>query len=585
MDLRTHARLSLHFLENSTNPAMQDLPYFLLDFARNPPEFIHTIAYDDIENLGRWLYAISAAQAVSGSRDAERTRLAMIREIKRRMTGPYGMVYTSEITDNHARNPTERHSWLWGDRAVLQGLVLSYRHATDDAERDELRGLVDRMVDGLREFVVEADGCLFFPSPAPPISFQRRADMIPPHDAAPQAWDAMYGMDVPTDPRVVPYLRESTGGMVFPLVQWFELTGNRTALDLAAGLSNAMVMYHDVEGNFTNPIGVISNIHGVLNGVAGVLAANRHVPVRRHVIWAKTIWEYFVARCSSSFGWVTECESMDYTKPRERLCAEGCATIDLVRTGVELAKAGFPESWDVVERFVRNYMTQAQIQHEVAPFETADLELNDHMRAGPDSEPGILRDSREVRRRCVGALVGWGAPNDVLDPQGRLAMCIQNCCGSHLPMGLLDVWENAVCRDGDEVRINLLIEHDGPDCVVNDLQPQEGRLDVHMKQRGALRVRIPDWVRDETLRIELDGRDIPVQFEARPSRYVCVEEVPEGAVVKIHYPLRWQTVTERLGGTLYTTSWKGDTVTQIDPPGRFIPIFGDQQQHGACRSG
>jgi hypothetical protein len=30
----------------------------------------------------------------------------------------------------------------------------------------------------------------------------------------------------------------------------------------------------------------------------------------------------------------------------------------------------------------------------------------------------------------------------------------------------------------------------------------------------------------------------------------------------------------RLGGELYTTRWKGDTVVGLDPGGRFIPVFG-----------
>ena len=71
MDLRKHARLSLDFLKAATNPAMEDLPYFWIDFARNPPEFVHCMLFDDVENFGRWLYAIKAAQVVSGTDAAE----------------------------------------------------------------------------------------------------------------------------------------------------------------------------------------------------------------------------------------------------------------------------------------------------------------------------------------------------------------------------------------------------------------------------------------------------------------------------------------------------------------------------------
>ena len=46
-----------------------------------------------------------------------------------------------------------------------------------------------------------------------------------------------------------------------------------------------------------------------------------------------------------------------------------------------------------------------------------------------------------------------------------------------------------------------------------------------------------------------------------------------GSAVRVEYPLRERTVTERLGGELYTTTWRGDTVVDIDPKGKYLPIF------------
>jgi hypothetical protein len=453
--------------------------------------------------------------------------------------------------------------------------VLSYRFATEVRMREELKPRIDAMVDGLNRFSVRVGPCTFFPSHTPTLSFQRRDDMIPPRESAAQSWNAMYGMDVPSDPRQLPYISDSTGGMIAPLVEWHELTGNPVALELAVGLSHTIVSYHHVRGSLTNPVGCFSNNHGVLNAVAGVLAACRHVPERRHTIWAKTLWEFYVARCASSFGWAPENESVDYTHPLERPSCEGCATVDMLRVGVELARAGFVESWDMVERFTRGYMTQGQIQREVQPFTMEGVAVNAASRPGIDCEPEPLRDRRDVRRRCVGALAGWGAPNDVLDPRGRFAMCIQNCCSGHLPLGLLSVWDHAVSRGPDGLRINLLIDHDNPDCSVSDRQPREGRLDVRLKRKNSVRVRIPDWVPDTAPRLEVDGQAIPLAWEAKPSRYVRVDDVPAGSTMTLLYPLRERTLPERLGGELYTTQWKGDTVVRIEPPGRYIPVFAE----------
>lgn len=573
MDLRKHARLSLRFLETSTNPQMGDLPYFWIDFVRNPPEFVHCMLFDDVEDLGRWLYAIQAAQVVSGTNGAEGTRQAMIREIDRRRTGPYNLVYTSSLSQQYCRNFYGDHAWLWGNRSVLQGWVLCFQYATDAREREAMKLRADSMVSGLNDFVVRIGDCAYFPSLTPTRDFRKRNDYIPPREVAAEHWDAMYGMSLPDDPRMLPHLSDSVGGLIAPLVQWYELTGNQTALDLAVGISRTVVTHHHTKGCLTNPVGCFSNNHGVLNAIAGVLAANRHVPERRHLIWAKTLWEFYVARCASSFGWAPENETVDYSRPLERPSCEGCATVDMVRVGIELARAGFVESWDMIERFTRNYMTQAQIQDEVKPFSLEGVPLNECTRNGIECEPEALRDRRDIRARCVGALAGWGAPNDVLDPHGRFALCIQNCCSGHLPLGMLAVWEQATVREPDGVRVNLLLDHDNPDCTVKDHQPTVGRLEVRMKRAGTVRVRIPDWAPDAQVTIDVDGRTVPTGWEARPSRYVRVSDVPAGATVQVNYPLREQTVTERLGGELYTTQWKGDTVIGIDPPGRFIPLF------------
>lgn len=573
MDLRKHARLSLRFLETSTNPKMQDLPYFWIDFVRNPPEFVHCMVFDDVENFGRWLYAIKAAQVVSGTDGAEGTRQAMIREIDRRRNGPYNLVYTSPYSERFCRGFPGHHAWLWGNRSVLQGWVLSFRFATDARERDAMKQRIDAMVSGMSDFVVRIGDCVYFPSLTPTRDFRKRDDYIPPQEDEGEHWDAMYGTVAQDDPRMLPHISDSVGGMIAPLVQWYELTGNQTALDLAVGISRTMVKHHHTKGSLTNPIGCFSNNHGVLNAVAGVLAANRHSPERRNLIWAKTLWEYYVARCASTFGWAPENETVDYTRPLERPSCEGCATVDMVRAGVELARAGFAESWDMVERFTRNYMTQAQIQRDVEPFSMEGVPLNDVSRDGIECEPEVLRDRRDIRARCVGALAGWGAPNDVLDPHGRYAMCIQNCCSGHLPLGMLDVWGQAAVRESDGVRINLLLDHDNPDCTVKDHQPARGQLDVRLKRAGTVRVRIPDWAPDAEVQIRVDGRAVPTAWEARPSRYVRVDGVSSGSTVSVHYPLREQAVTERLGGELYTTQWKGDTVVGIEPPGRYIPIF------------
>lgn len=571
-DLRRSAELSLRFFENSVDRARQDLPYFWVDFRRDPPEFAHCVAFDDVENLGRWLYGIAAAQAVAGSDRAEETRRAMLREIDRRRTGPYGLIYTSEHSATCYAGHKEAFSWLWADRSVLEGWILSYRFSRDEESRAALVKRIEAMVDGLSDLVVWIGHCAFFPSHAPALSFRKPEKMLPPDETDPRSWDQFYSTEQGASDRLPP-LDDSTGGVIFPLVEWHELTGSEKALRLAVGISNTIVTYHHVKNNTTNPIGCITNNHGVLNAMAGVLAANRHAPNRKHVIWAKTLFEFYLGRCTSSFGWSMENETVDPNNPKVRPSAEGCAVVDLARVALELARTGFPECWGIAERIVRNYMTRAQIQEPVRPFDLAGLDYNRSEYDAVEHEPKAWRDADNVRERVVGALAGWGSPNDVLDPFGRLAMCIQNCCSAHLPMGLLAARDHTVTTNAGGVCVNLLLSVDAEGCATRDFQPAQGRLDIRMKRAGALSIRVPDWVEDRGIGLQVDGSPLPFTLHMRPARLLTVDRVEKGATVRFTYPLRRQTLCERLGGTLYTTRWAGDTVVKILPEGVYIPVF------------
>lgn len=125
IDLREHARLSLRFLRNAVSPTRPGLPYFWIDFLPNPPQFAHEMVFDDLENVGRWLYGIACAQRVAGSSEAEATRELLLREIDRRIAGPYHLLYSSEYSAERSSRP--RYTWLWGDRSVLEGWIQCWR--------------------------------------------------------------------------------------------------------------------------------------------------------------------------------------------------------------------------------------------------------------------------------------------------------------------------------------------------------------------------------------------------------------------------------------------------------------------------
>ncbi|MFA7159812.1 MAG: hypothetical protein WC299_10965 [Kiritimatiellia bacterium] len=575
LDLRENALRSICFLESSVNVKMNYMPYFRINFAVTPPRFEHVVHFDDPENIARWYYGLTCAQMVSGTRRGERLRRGIEREIARRLAGPFGFMYTSKQTARFCPEAKEPYTWLWGDRSALQAWVLEYMRSADAKARGRYAKWIRNMVGGLQKFSIRIGKYVLFPAYKPRLSYKKPSHWKLPVDAEGILSD-MQSFDQGKAEHLQQHLMppsDSFGGMIFPLVQWYEAGGDKRALDLAVGISNSVVDFYTASDNKRNPVGCMSNNHGTLNSMAGVLAAARHVPSRRHVSWARMLFEFYSSRCGSSFGWIMENESVDPQRPLERPSCEGCAAIDFVSAGIELAKAGFLECWDIVERSARNYLTRAQPKH-IGPIslEGVTLNLTEENRRN-DSVPPELYDDRDIARRAVGCMAGWGAPNDVLDPRGKGAMCVQNCCSSHLPFGLYRVWEHIAVMKPAGLYVNFLLNHTGRWCDVRDYQPGEGRVDIKMKTSGYLYVRMPEWVAKDKVRVKIGKAGVDCAWD-ESKRYVAIKNLGRGAKVTITYPLRRWKVKELLGGTVYTTDWIGDTVVGIDPPGRFIPVFG-----------
>jgi hypothetical protein len=231
------------------------------------------------------------------------------------------------------------------------------------------------------------------------------------------------------------------------------------------------------------------------------------------------------------------------------------------------------ECWDIVERSARNYLTRSQPRH-IGPISLEGVAMNrteEHREI--DRTPPELCDTRDIARRAVGCMAGWGAPNDVLDPRGKGAMCVQNCCSSHLPFGLYRVWEHIAVMKPEGLYVNLLLNHSGRWCDVRDYQPGEGRVEITMKKSANLYVRLPEWVEKDNVQVKVGNAGVDRAWD-ESKRYVAVGKVERGVKLTIIYPLRRWKIKELLGGTVYTTDWIGDTVVGIDPAGRFIPVFG-----------
>lgn len=529
-DLRYHASRSFAFLEAAVE--LRDgrpLPFFRIDMHQKPGMLEHE-HWDWSENLGRWLYGRMFARQVLGDVRDLRFEESLARAIAAGL-GPDGLHYYPR-TITCGSHESDGVAMLWDNRSIFMGLTQLWAVNRDGVLRKQL----DRMVETLEGYAIhEGDEAYFAVNGIPP-GYRPKA--------VPQ-----------------PVAGQNIGGLIVPLLEYYKLSSNERALDLARKLANFIVTHqHAGRADEAGSVLAIANVHGALFSIAGVVAAVEHGGRKEHLEWARNLYTYTRDRLASSYGWVAEHETADpkrYPKGAT-MSTEGCAIVDMVHLATRLAGAGYPDCWNLVERYLRNYFTAGQ--------------LNDTTRLRADARPAAssCATNQGMPQRAAGAFVGWGGPADLFNPTGRHGAMIQNCCGSHYPFGLHLVHQNIVTAAGGATRVNLLVSHDAPPCRVSSSLPAEGRVRIEMKTAGELWVRIPDWAEQRTVNVSLGGRTIAPEFR---DGFALLRGLRPADAVQAEFPMRRERRRESFMGHTVEAEWLGDTVVAISPEGRLVPLL------------
>ena len=428
----------------------------------------------------------------------------------------------------HRGEPTLEAN-LWDNRSVVTGLMLSAAVTGDERAMDAARAMVERVKQlALRE----NDRAWFTRLSYPP------------------------GYDVNTagDPKVV---GQNMGGWISPLVFHHRFTGDAEALELAAGLARALAASYPLRVAETRelPVRLHTNVHGFLHMIAGLVRVARATSDDVLLAWAKDQYDGVIERLASETGWTQEfLPSQRYDGVES---CETCVTADRIDAGIQLALAGHDECFDDVARCVFNYLDQAQFRD------------NTWMPVDPSRRDDFYTNSVNIRERLIGAYVGWGAPNDLVEPEARVPNSVQNCCGPHGAFAVHQAWHHAVRKTDEGVFVDLLVSRDTPWCSVISRHPVSDILSVRMKCDGPLFVRLPASATPETLHATRDGARIDAVVTGRRVRF----DLRQGDEIALASPQLNRTSSEVLNDRTYRFHWKGEFVTDVEPEGTIAPIY------------
>lgn len=421
------------------------------------------------------------------------------------------------------------------------------------------------------------------------------------------------------DPALHGWLYLQVGWNLWAFSQAYEVTGDPHYLEFAEALTRRLMNSEDPNGDdgAFRPDGSFGgkrqecsaswHMHGHTHCLPGLVHLGQQLikagqPERARPIIRQTQatfdWLYDPARnpdAGSKTGWLGEWLMVATGWPKRSDC-EGCTMGDAVQTAVGLAALSRddPQWADLVCYYDRaeEIFTGQLVEQIFRPTPrylavvreclTKRVE-RDLAEATPEARAEEVENryqkAVETANRMVGQQLGacgfpdWAnqLPSD-LDPT-LPGIHMQGCCADATIRAAHAIWSETVTARGSEATVNLALNRVHPLVDVVSCLPHRGELNLLVKAAQKVRVRVPGWAAHEQVRAFVDQKPVAVTWDGS---YVSFPVVQAGQQLTVTYPLRLAEVRETVGsldGTEYTERWRGNTIVDIQPAGRWIPMF------------
>jgi hypothetical protein len=575
LDIAHRADLAINALTGITDADAEYEVYWQTELFRNPAVMMHD-HNDWVQSVEGFMEALPLLRIATGSSlNAQVDPVWM--QVLLKSIGPDGLIY--EILDGRpwSRLNPWSFEFIWmpdGTNARTGNAPVAL--ATTAAKCGRIIGTMtayylrdknpiwhetsERMIQRLSEMTVDRRDFAYIPHGAfaPFARFGLNPKM-------PTGWDAVdYGN-----------IR-----MIQGLSQYYRATGYEPAIKLASKLT-AFGMghadYYETDGRF---LACPSEIEALLysprlkihypeakdlkygghfhNHTIGLLSMLEYAVAagdKKALEFVKGGYIYAKSQGSSLVGFFPEL-AID----NKYFACESCEVADMIALALKLTDGGTGDYYDDVDRWVRNQFAEQQL--------TNGDWIHDLEKTQPAKPVAFNETAERLVERNIGTFAGWASGNEFASQIG-----IQQCCLGNSARALYYVWDRIVQRNGEELRVNLLMNRASQWADIYSHVPYEGRVELKLKQPAAMMlVRAPEWITSGSPEItcKVNGSPRSLRWE---DRYVNVGAGKPGDRIVATFPISTRTVKETIGNVPYTLTIKGSTVIAIDPPGKIGPLY------------
>jgi hypothetical protein len=366
------------------------------------------------------------------------------------------------------------------------------------------------------------------------------------------------------------------GNQIYGAAQWYQASGDKDALDLAARVARFCMkpkFWGGVAGPNTQPpfthvamrapdppctagaeLGHwYSHFHARAIGLRGILQYAIAAQDERALEFVRRAYEFTLSQGIARIGWIS-C----YPVADDR--CEGCALADLVALAIRLTDAGMGDYWDDVDAIARNHLVEHQlVNRDAIKRAVASVRAPFKPPTGADVPRQVVFDN--VVERCLGIFGGTSTPTSLPDTWSM------GCCTGNGTQGLYYVWEGIVRERGDTAQVNLFLNRAAKLVDVDSWLPFEGKVVIKNKAARRVTVRIPAWVDRRELRAEVSGKQTALDWVGRN---IVFTELKPNDNITLRFPVKETTAryTANAGTKFeqaYTCAFRGSTLVDISP--------------------
>ena len=354
------------------------------------------------------------------------------------------------------------------------------------------------------------------------------------------------------------------------IVRYWEVSGDSEALDFAVALTEGLIatgpqLKIEPSGKFNG------HMHSTLHGVWGVAHLGVAINQPRYLEWSKRIYDY-AATQGLGTGWLAAAT----WDSEVRLLSEMCATSDMVSLASWIARGGYPDYWDHVEKYIRNTLVPTQFS--MTPEYVALYRKVNAGKGQREIEKGLRR-----MKDFEGGFIAAPAPNSWINwmpaaPQTNgERMQIFGCCVPEAMRALHTAWSTVTTTSQQEVLINTSFDRESAEARVVSFLPNQPRLTVQAKKAADYLVRIPSWSKRDEVSAYRDGRRVELHWGGPGLAYVRFANARQNEELTVRYALaefsqKVDFAFAERPDLRFELSWSGNSVVAITPHAAQLPL-------------